>query len=191
MFIYLFVCNFWPTWQPDDEPCSGEVGLFPLYMGATNRLLNADHEKVYFTGMPVYKGMVRSELPSSKSFQRNHAFNFVFVSICICSDIDLKKRNDFLWAFSEAEFIILAILWFQNVFHIVNIVNPKKGLVNVRIFLQLEMYIGSGSGDMEISLGELLEAFSLYKGGLMTPWTLVALRYIIHTPLFTWNLKWE
>ncbi|WOL04217.1 putative acyl-activating enzyme 18, peroxisomal [Canna indica] len=42
---------------PDDHPCTGEVGLFPLYMGATDRLLNADHKKVYFDGMPTYKGM--------------------------------------------------------------------------------------------------------------------------------------
>lgn len=41
---------------PHDEACVGEVGLFPLYMGATDRLLNADHEKVYFEGMPLYKG---------------------------------------------------------------------------------------------------------------------------------------
>ncbi|GAY58054.1 putative acyl-activating enzyme 18 (peroxisomal) [Citrus sinensis] len=43
---------------PDDQPCVGEVGLFPLYLGATDRLLNADHEEVYFSGMPIYKGMV-------------------------------------------------------------------------------------------------------------------------------------
>ncbi|XP_051131295.1 probable CoA ligase CCL12 [Andrographis paniculata] len=42
---------------PDDQPCVGEVGLFPRYMGATDRLLNADHEEVYFKGMPLYKGM--------------------------------------------------------------------------------------------------------------------------------------
>ncbi|XP_027157961.1 probable acyl-activating enzyme 18, peroxisomal [Coffea eugenioides] len=42
---------------PDDQACIGEVGLFPHYMGATNRLLNADHEEVYFKGMPLYKGM--------------------------------------------------------------------------------------------------------------------------------------
>ncbi|KAH9789181.1 putative acyl-activating enzyme 18 (peroxisomal) [Citrus sinensis] len=42
---------------PDDQPCVGEVGLFPLYLGATDRLLNADHEEVYFSGMPIYKGM--------------------------------------------------------------------------------------------------------------------------------------
>lgn len=45
-------------WQPDDVPCAGEVGLFPLYFGATNWLLNADHDKVYFDGMPIYKGRV-------------------------------------------------------------------------------------------------------------------------------------
>ncbi|KAL6341149.1 hypothetical protein AAG906_032265 [Vitis piasezkii] len=42
---------------PDDQPCVGEVGLFPLIMGATDWLLNADHEEVYFKGMPMYKGM--------------------------------------------------------------------------------------------------------------------------------------
>ncbi|TVU44503.1 hypothetical protein EJB05_03947, partial [Eragrostis curvula] len=41
---------------PDDTPCAGEVGLFPLYFGATDRLLNADHSKVYFDGMPIFKG---------------------------------------------------------------------------------------------------------------------------------------
>jgi hypothetical protein len=41
----------------------GEVGLFPIYMGATDRLHNADHEKVYFKGMPMYKGMVYLYLP--------------------------------------------------------------------------------------------------------------------------------
>ncbi|KAG2671423.1 hypothetical protein I3760_14G135800 [Carya illinoinensis] len=42
---------------PDDQACVGEVGLFPVYMGATDRLLNANHEEVYFEGMPTYKGM--------------------------------------------------------------------------------------------------------------------------------------
>ncbi|ERN04459.1 probable acyl-activating enzyme 18, peroxisomal isoform X1 [Amborella trichopoda] len=42
---------------PADQPCEGEVGLYPVYMGATDRLLNADHEDIYFKGMPFYKGM--------------------------------------------------------------------------------------------------------------------------------------
>ncbi|GKV30326.1 hypothetical protein SLEP1_g39143 [Rubroshorea leprosula] len=42
---------------PDDQACVGEVGLFPLHLGATERLLNADHEEVYYKGMPMYKGM--------------------------------------------------------------------------------------------------------------------------------------
>ncbi|KAK9273517.1 hypothetical protein L1049_018327 [Liquidambar formosana] len=42
---------------PDDQACVGEVGLFPIYMGATDGLLNADHEEVYFKGMPMYRGM--------------------------------------------------------------------------------------------------------------------------------------
>ncbi|XP_048425130.1 probable CoA ligase CCL12 isoform X2 [Pyrus x bretschneideri] len=41
---------------PEEQACVGEVGLFPLLMGATDRLLNADHEKVYFKGMPMYNG---------------------------------------------------------------------------------------------------------------------------------------
>ncbi|KAK7318793.1 hypothetical protein RJT34_03500 [Clitoria ternatea] len=43
---------------PEDVPCVGEVGLFPLSLGASDRLLNADHEKVYYRGMPTYKGKV-------------------------------------------------------------------------------------------------------------------------------------
>jgi hypothetical protein len=46
------------TPYPDDVPCAGEVGLFPLHFGATNWLLNADHDKVYFDGMPIYNGRV-------------------------------------------------------------------------------------------------------------------------------------
>ncbi|PIA53901.1 hypothetical protein AQUCO_00900461v1 [Aquilegia coerulea] len=42
---------------PNDQPCIGEVGLIPIYLGATDRLLNADHEEVYFKGMPMYQGM--------------------------------------------------------------------------------------------------------------------------------------
>ncbi|KAJ3705486.1 hypothetical protein LUZ61_009191 [Rhynchospora tenuis] len=42
---------------PDDQPCVGEMGLVPTYLGATNRLLNADHYKVYFDGMPSYRGV--------------------------------------------------------------------------------------------------------------------------------------
>ncbi|KAL5210603.1 hypothetical protein ABZP36_006226 [Zizania latifolia] len=44
------------TPYPDDVPCAGEVGLFPLYFGATDQLLNYDHNKVYFDGMPIYNG---------------------------------------------------------------------------------------------------------------------------------------
>ncbi|KAG0500630.1 hypothetical protein HPP92_000702 [Vanilla planifolia] len=41
---------------PDDQPCAGEVGLFPTYMGASATVLNADHKKLYFDGMPSYNG---------------------------------------------------------------------------------------------------------------------------------------
>ncbi|XP_019460987.1 PREDICTED: probable acyl-activating enzyme 18, peroxisomal [Lupinus angustifolius] len=43
---------------PEDVSCVGEVGLFPLFLGASDRLLNADHEKVYFKGMPIFEGKV-------------------------------------------------------------------------------------------------------------------------------------
>uniref|UniRef100_A0A9I9EAE9 Acyl-activating enzyme 18, peroxisomal n=1 Tax=Cucumis melo TaxID=3656 RepID=A0A9I9EAE9_CUCME len=42
---------------PEDQPCIGEIGLFPIYLGASNELLNADHDEVYFKGMPIYNGM--------------------------------------------------------------------------------------------------------------------------------------
>ncbi|CAM6090651.1 unnamed protein product [Calypogeia fissa] len=41
---------------PADQPCIGEIGLVAINFGASNRLLNADHEKVYYTGMSTYKG---------------------------------------------------------------------------------------------------------------------------------------
>ncbi|XP_068310642.1 probable CoA ligase CCL12 [Pyrus communis] len=41
---------------PEEQACVGQVGLFPLLMGATDKLLNADHEKVYFKGMPICNG---------------------------------------------------------------------------------------------------------------------------------------
>ncbi|KAK7273597.1 hypothetical protein RIF29_14653 [Crotalaria pallida] len=43
---------------PEDASCVAEVGLFSFYMGASDRLLNADHEEVYFKGMPIYEGKV-------------------------------------------------------------------------------------------------------------------------------------
>ncbi|XP_022153807.1 probable acyl-activating enzyme 18, peroxisomal [Momordica charantia] len=42
---------------PEDQPCVGELGLFPLYLGASDTLLNADHDEVYFKGMPIYNEM--------------------------------------------------------------------------------------------------------------------------------------
>ncbi|KAH9327778.1 hypothetical protein KI387_007956, partial [Taxus chinensis] len=42
---------------PNDQPCIGEIGLFPRFFGSSYTLLNADHDAVYFKGMPMYKGM--------------------------------------------------------------------------------------------------------------------------------------
>ncbi|BBN13889.1 protein MpACOS20 [Marchantia polymorpha subsp. ruderalis] len=41
---------------PEDQPCIGEVALVAVNFGASSTLLNADHDKVYYKGMPLYKG---------------------------------------------------------------------------------------------------------------------------------------
>lgn len=56
--VHISLVNILLLWQPDDQSCVGEMGLVPVYLGATNRLLNADHYKVYFDGMPIYRGVV-------------------------------------------------------------------------------------------------------------------------------------
>lgn len=33
--------------------------MFPVYMGSTDRLLNDDHEEVYFKDMPMHRGRVK------------------------------------------------------------------------------------------------------------------------------------
>ena len=44
--------------QPDDVVCTGELALYPISFGASSTLLNADHDKIYFKGMPYFKGRV-------------------------------------------------------------------------------------------------------------------------------------
>ncbi|KAJ8540511.1 hypothetical protein K7X08_032498 [Anisodus acutangulus] len=43
---------------PSDVPGIGELALGPLMFGASNTLLNADHNEIYFKGMPVLNGKV-------------------------------------------------------------------------------------------------------------------------------------
>ncbi|XP_078443646.1 acyl-activating enzyme 17 isoform X2 [Wolffia australiana] len=43
---------------PPDEPGIGEIALFPTMFGASTTLLNGDHYKVYFQGMPVWNGKI-------------------------------------------------------------------------------------------------------------------------------------
>ncbi|KAJ7297702.1 hypothetical protein O6H91_Y041100 [Diphasiastrum complanatum] len=43
---------------PDDQPCHGELALLPAMLGASNNLLNADHDAVYFKGMPAHNGVI-------------------------------------------------------------------------------------------------------------------------------------
>lgn len=56
------------TWteQPDEAACTGELVLHPHNFGSSSTLLNADHHKVYYQGMPHFNGKVIS--PSSNSF---------------------------------------------------------------------------------------------------------------------------
>ncbi|KAH7446660.1 hypothetical protein KP509_01G067300 [Ceratopteris richardii] len=41
---------------PDNQPCLGELALMPT-LGESHTLLNADHNKIYYEGMPLYNGM--------------------------------------------------------------------------------------------------------------------------------------
>ncbi|KAL3352143.1 hypothetical protein AABB24_020289 [Solanum stoloniferum] len=43
---------------PSDVPGIGELALGPLMFGASSTLLNADHNEIYFKGMPVLNGKV-------------------------------------------------------------------------------------------------------------------------------------
>ncbi|XP_016450829.2 hexanoyl-CoA synthase isoform X1 [Nicotiana tabacum] len=43
---------------PSDVPGTGELALGPLMFGASSTLLNADHNEIYFKGMPVLNGKV-------------------------------------------------------------------------------------------------------------------------------------
>ncbi|KAK4359388.1 hypothetical protein RND71_021617 [Anisodus tanguticus] len=45
---------------PSDVPGIGELALSPLMFGASSILLNADHNEIYFKGMPVLYGKVSS-----------------------------------------------------------------------------------------------------------------------------------
>ncbi|MCD7451561.1 putative acyl-activating enzyme 17, peroxisomal [Datura stramonium] len=43
---------------PSDVPGVGELALGPLIFGASSTLLNADHNEIYFKGMPVLNGKI-------------------------------------------------------------------------------------------------------------------------------------
>ncbi|KAM3344573.1 putative acyl-activating enzyme 17, peroxisomal isoform X4 [Capsicum galapagoense] len=43
---------------PSDVPGIGELAIGPLMFGASSTLLNADHNEIYFKGMPVLNGKV-------------------------------------------------------------------------------------------------------------------------------------
>lgn len=55
------------------------MGLFPLSLGASDRLLNADHEEVYYKGMPMYKGKVSSSIMLRMIF--TFRYNYFEISV--------------------------------------------------------------------------------------------------------------
>ncbi|KMS97433.1 hypothetical protein BVRB_5g127130 [Beta vulgaris subsp. vulgaris] len=54
----LFLLDNNGTPIPQNVPGIGELALGPLMFGASHTLLNGDHYKVYFEGMPTWKGKV-------------------------------------------------------------------------------------------------------------------------------------
>ncbi|KAL2935726.1 putative acyl-activating enzyme 17 peroxisomal [Bienertia sinuspersici] len=54
----LFLLDNSGTPMPQNMPGFGELALGPLMFGASHTLLNGDHDKVYFKGMPTWKGKV-------------------------------------------------------------------------------------------------------------------------------------
>ena len=43
----------------------GELALDPILFGSSTTLLNADHQEVYFNGMPEWNGRVRMRVLGS------------------------------------------------------------------------------------------------------------------------------
>ncbi|KAK9669045.1 hypothetical protein RND81_13G105100 [Saponaria officinalis] len=54
----LFILDHNGTPILENAPGFGELALGPLMLGASQKLLNGDHYKVYFEGMPMFKGKV-------------------------------------------------------------------------------------------------------------------------------------
>ncbi|GAB4860909.1 Probable acyl-activating enzyme 1, peroxisomal [Ancistrocladus abbreviatus] len=54
--LFILGSDGLPT--PQNMPGVGELALGPLMLGASHTLLNANHFKVYFEGMPVWNGKV-------------------------------------------------------------------------------------------------------------------------------------
>lgn len=58
MGCHLFILDNNGAALPQNKPCFGELALWPLMFGASQTLLNGDHYKVYFEGMPTWNGKV-------------------------------------------------------------------------------------------------------------------------------------
>ncbi|XP_074317099.1 putative acyl-activating enzyme 17, peroxisomal isoform X2 [Silene latifolia] len=73
----LFILDRHGTPIPPNASGFGELALGPLLFGASHKLLNGDHYKVYFEGMPTWKGKVLRRHGdvferSSKGYYRAH-----------------------------------------------------------------------------------------------------------------------
>lgn len=66
------------------------MGLFPLSLGASDGLLNADHEEVYFKGMPIYKGKVCTSVNMLRVI-----WKYLVVTYILKACEDLRHKNTF------------------------------------------------------------------------------------------------
>ncbi|RLM86486.1 putative acyl-activating enzyme 17, peroxisomal [Panicum miliaceum] len=58
MGCHLFILDNSGNPLPQDSVGIGELALDPVLFGSSTTLLNADHQEVYFNGMPVWNGRV-------------------------------------------------------------------------------------------------------------------------------------
>ena len=103
------------------------------------------------------------------------------------------KKNNSKHVWSQKKFIFLVCSFYNcylekietlyKIFVLVSITN-MWWLLALYPIITWYICIRSTSGDMEISLRELLEDISLFRVGLMTLWILEALRF--HILLFLW-----
>lgn len=76
--------------QLSDGPKKGECALMPSILGSSSYLLNSDHFKVYFSGMPFFQGKVTGKLNYC-------SFNYVFLIFSLFFNVGkqrLRRHGD-------------------------------------------------------------------------------------------------